>query len=282
MECTAELGEDLAALVRAVGRPLSAATPLSRRGALAIATAFRLHFADGTVLKGSRLVAAADAARVAALAADLRPLVPRVVASGGAALLSEWVDGESLVGVDWPDELLRRCGAAQAQVHVRAVPADDPSQAAQRSRRQVVQWLDALAESGVLLAGERAALAELAARHAPAACATGISLGDYCADNIVCRASGEPCLIDLETLAIAPSDYDLGRTWYRWPMSAAQRAAYLDGYGAHRDASTFLAHLPFWHIAAMAEGALFRHRERRPDLGVPVAGLRGLLRDASP
>ena len=214
---------------------------------------------------------------MAALAADLRPLVPRVVACAGAALLSDWVDGQSLAGVDWPDELLRRCGAAQARVHARAVPADDPSAAAARWRRQVVRWLDALAESGVLRDGERVALDELAARHAPASCALGISLGDYCADNIVCRAGGEPCLIDLETLSIAPSDYDLGRTWYRWPMNAAQRAAYLDGYGAHRDASTFLAHLPFWHIAALVEGALFRHRQQRPDLSVPVAGLRGLL-----
>jgi aminoglycoside phosphotransferase (APT) family kinase protein len=277
MPSTSELGEDLAALVRAVGRALTQATPLSHRGAPAVATAFRLHFADGTVLKGNRLASASCATRVATLAPALGTFVPRVVAHGGRALLSEWVEGESLAGDDWPDVLLCRCGAAQAAAHAQAVETEDAAGEIAYRRRKLTEGLEVLVRARLLTADESAQLAALAAHAAPTSCAMGISLGDYCPDNIVCRPGGEPCLIDLETLSIASNDYDLGRTWYRWPMSAAQRAAFLDGYRAHRDPSPFLAHLSFWHTAALVEGAVFRHRQHRPDLPAPLAALRVLL-----
>lgn len=276
MPATSELGEDLAALVRGVGRRLVQAIPLSRRGAPPIATAFRLRFADGGALKGSRLANAECAAQVAALAPALGTLAPRVLAHRGAALLSEWVEGESLAGADWPAALLRRCGAAQAAVHVRAVDAPDAAVDLAERQRKLIHGLKGLVRAELLSAGESARLAALAAAAAPASGAMGISLGDYCADNIVCRADGEPCLIDLETLTIAPSDYDLGRTWYRWPMSAAQRAAFLEGYRRHRDPGPFLAHRSFWYATALVEGALFRHRQHHPGLQVPLAALRAL------
>ena len=81
-------------------------------------------------------------------------------------------------------------------------------------------------------------------------------------------------------MSIAPCDYDLARTWYRWPMTGEQRDAYLAGYRDHRDASAFLVHAPFWHIAALANGALFRHRRRSGAPALPLAALRALLRDA--
>jgi len=279
MVSTAELGEDLADLVRGLGRQLVDVIPLSHRGAPSVATAFQLRFADGTALKGSTLPGVENVTQVVALAPDLGPIVPRLIAHGGRAVLCEWVEGENLVGIEWSSALLRRCGAAQGRVHALGVAGAEPSQDVEQWRRKAFDGLDELVTSGLLAADEAARLAELAQRSAPISSATGISLGDYCPDNIVCRADGEPCLIDLETLTIAPPDFDLGRTWYRWPMNAAQRVAYLDGYRLHRDPSTFLAHLPFWYVTALVNGARFRHREHRPDLAVPLAGLRALLRD---
>ncbi|MBX3025823.1 aminoglycoside phosphotransferase family protein [bacterium] len=280
MTAAAELGADLAALVEAVGRPLVAAIPLSRRGPARVATAFRLRFADGRTLKGVRTLEAATAARVAALIDDLGALAPRLIAHGGEALLTEWVEGQPLAAAGWPAALLRRCGAAQARVHARARSDADPAQAAGRCAAALRSDLDALVAGGSLAEHEGSGLLRLARRHAPARGTTTVALGDYCADNIVCRPDGELRLVDLETVAVAPSEYDLGRTWYRWPMTPAQRAAYLDGYRAHCDPDPFLAHLPFWHMVALVQGAAYRQRQGHADVGVPLAGLRQLLADA--
>lgn len=276
MTSAADLGEDLAALVRAHGEPLLEAVPLSRRGPARVATTFRLRFASGAVLKGMQLSELEVATRVLALVDELGALAPRVVASGGVALLTEWIDGEAL-GTAAPAETLRRCGAAQARVHERVRSDADPQRAVAQRIAVLFRGLETLANEGRLATHEREALAQIALCHAPAQCSMTLSLGDYCAENIVCRPDGAPCLVDLETIAIGPSEHDLGRTWYRWPMTPAQRAAFLDGYRAHRDPESFLAHLPFWHMGALVQGALYRHRQRHDDVTVPIAGLRQLM-----
>jgi hypothetical protein len=280
VETPAELGDDLAALVRGVGSALVAATPLSRPRAGGAATAFRLRFADGSELKGCRVDDPGSARLVPALAARLGTLAPRIVASRGHAMLTEWIAGTSLAAAEWSDAVLQRCGAAQARAHRETMPGGDSRQRLSYWRDRMRRGLETLAAATLLDADEQRRLLALGERHAPAAAAVGISLGDYCHENIVCRGDGEPCLIDLETLAIAPNDYDLGRTWYRWPMTAAQRAVYLEGYRRHRDPAPFLAHLPFWRLVALTEGAVYRHGQRRDDLGEPLAGLRALLTGA--
>jgi len=275
-----ELSEDLAALAQQAGSALVAVVPLSRRGAAQRATAFQLRFADGTVWKGSALANPDRAVAVAALARGLPAGVPRVIGQRGAALVTEWIEGATLQSAPCPDDVLHLCGALQAQVHrwrpATAVVADG---LLREWQRRVRQRLDELVAADLLLEAQAVALAALAQQHAPARCDAGVILGDFCPENIVCRG-GAPYLIDLETLTIAPCDYDLGRTWYRWPMTEAQRAAYLDGYRQQRSADAFLAHRLFWTIAALAEGAVFRHRQRTTTSAVPLDALRALLADS--
>jgi hypothetical protein len=258
MPSTASLGEDPAALVSAV---VGAAG--CRHGAVAPRCRPRrdgvpLTFADGTTLKGSRLETADTAALVATLAPDLGAgtVVARIVAHAGSALLSEWVEERHLATWRVPTRCCALRRGPGSVVHA-LIPAGDPREEAHWRRTSVVD-LDALEER----------LAALASPSTPGtctsvgqeACAVGVCLVDYCPENIVLRRQGEPCLIDIETVSIAPCDYDLARTWYRWPMTGEQCDAYLAGYRDHRDASAFLVHAPFWHIAALANGALFRHR----------------------
>ena len=33
------------------------------------------------------------------------------------------------------------------------------------------------------------------------------------------RPDGALCLVDNETVDLGPLDYDLARTWYRWPLA---------------------------------------------------------------
>lgn len=276
---SAELPADLAALIAAAGVPLVEATPLSRRGPEDRPTTWRLRFADGAVRKASVLSSVAHAERVAALAAELGDGAPRLLGRRGATLLGEWVDGPTLADAAGDEAWLPACGAWHGRVHgLRR--ADDAAAAAllARWRRRLAENLEVLRAAGLLDAATAAAGAALAARHAPARCDAALSLGDLSPENLVRRPSGAPCLIDIETLDVAPSDYDLARTWYRWPMAATQRAAYLDGYRRHRDPAAFLAHRRFWVLAALANGVVFRLRERATDVGVPLTALNALLR----
>jgi len=276
----AELGEDLAVLVAETGA-LREAVPLSRRGPDAAATAFRLRFADGSLRKGVRLMDAAHAERVAGLAALLGDGVPRVYGRHATALLTEWVEGDTLAA-DCDDDVLRACGAWHGWVHALRPEPDEAAAGLLRLWGKVLPInLETLRAAGVLTADEVARCVALAARHAPARAAGGISLIDYCPENIVRRASGVPCLIDIETLDVTPTDHDLARTWYRWPMRAEQRDAYLQGYRRHRDPAPFLTHRPFWMLLALAYGAVFRLEQRVAEIGVPLAQLRDLLRESA-
>lgn len=277
----AELSDDLAALAQRAGSALVAAVPLSHRGAARRATAFRLSFADGTVWKGTELADPDQAALVAELAGGLPAGVPRVIDRRGTALVSEWVEGETLAAVAWSDDILRACGAVQALVH-RWRPATTAEAGGLLGgwQRRLYRRLDELVAGGLLAPAQAAALAAMARDHAPARCEGGVILGDFGPENIVCRA-GVPYMIDLETLLIAPCDYDLARTWYRWPMSEAQRAVYLDGYARHRSPDAFLAHRLFWIIAALLEGAVFRSQQRAATSALPLDALRALLADST-
>jgi Ser/Thr protein kinase RdoA (MazF antagonist) len=120
--------------------------------------------------------------------------------------------------------------------------------------------LETLTGLAVLEHSLAGAAAEIAAAHAPAACALGFVYGDLCPDNIVLRASGEVCIVDNETLSIEPCDYDVGRTWYRWPMERRDRETFFAGYLEHRPLTTFFTHFPYWAVTAIVDGALFRSR----------------------
>lgn len=273
---TAELGGDLAALVRASRRVLRDVRPLSRRGVPPRATSFRLCFAAGPDLKGVILDHAARATTVAELASHLSGGLPRIVARCGAALLTEWVAGEDLRSAGYDEVILRACGAWQARVHTQPVPHRlEAGECLRQYSGTLCRKLGALRSAGALDAPTAAALEAYALAAVPARCELGILLGDCCAENLVWHDDA-PCFVDLETLALGPLDYDLARTWYRWPMAAAERRAWLAGYAARRPPEAFLAHFPFWATAALVNGAVFRLAARPEGAAVPLAALRAL------
>jgi hypothetical protein len=276
------LGHDLAALTRAIGESLHAITPVSgSRGDRP--TAFRLEFVGGRVLKGRRVDTQEKAELVEYVThrLDHREL-PRVLKRSGVALLTEWVEGQPLDPPSCTREVLRQCGAFQGLIHTWPLPEhrtcrseDTPRQRQSRLERR----LEGLVEGRVVEEGEARGALDVARRYAPTTSRVSLTLGDFCAENIVRRASGEVCLVDTEELAISPCDYDLGRTWYRWPMTIADRHAYLDGYRRHRQPTEFITHFPYWAVTAIVDSAAFRHRLRAEAARVPVQRLRALIRD---
>jgi aminoglycoside phosphotransferase (APT) family kinase protein len=207
---------------------------------------------------------------------------PQVLARSGLVLLMEWIEGSPLNLMEYGPVLVRRCGALQGSMHIVPVPPDSPY----RPVDTIEDWhgrlhlgLDELAAAQVLEKHEARQAFDAAMAYAPSTYAVGFVHRDFCAENLVLRRSGGICAVDNEALAVDPYDYDLGRTWYRWPMSALQRQAYLQGYESYRSSTAFLRHFPYWGIAALAGAAVFRLEKQRDAASVPIGRLRGLLGD---
>ncbi|MBI3758858.1 MAG: phosphotransferase [Deltaproteobacteria bacterium] len=152
-------------------------------------------------------------------------------------------------------------------------------------RDQIDEWhrrcerdLTELAAAQVLDAGEARHAFDVAIRHAPPSRGrVGFVHRDFCAENLVLRPSWEVCIVDNETMGIDACDFDLGRTWYRWPMTRELREAFLAGYNRHRSSEEFVSHGAYWAIVALADAAVFRLRKHTGATEAPVARLRTLL-----
>ncbi|MBI3800891.1 MAG: aminoglycoside phosphotransferase family protein [Deltaproteobacteria bacterium] len=281
-ELSRQLGDDLFVLVNTVNVPLVEITPLSGVGYPGYQpSAFRLRFADGRILKGRQFGGITRAVKVEYVLQHVHHQgFPKSVARSGRALLTEWVEGHPLAPAGGNPELLRQCGALQGFMHNVAVPDDSPYQ----PRDTIQDWharlehnLAELLKARVLEKSEARRAFELAVRYAPSSYAVGFVHRDFCGENLIQRPSGDICIIDNETLALDAYDYDLGRTWYRWPMNPAQRQAYLDGYQCYRNAKDFLMHFPYWGIAAVVIAAGFRLQKQTGAASVPLQRLRALL-----
>jgi hypothetical protein len=272
-----QLGEDLWSLVQAVPSLLVAATPL---GALSDSPAFRLQFADGRVLKGRHLPSAMEAERIDYILRCVNhPSFPKVLARHHTAILSDWIDGTPLDRVPLTADLARRCGALHGLLHGTPLPPENPYRphTERRSAAGLRHGLDQFVRGGLIEAGEARALLALALDHAPATSAVGFVHCDFCSENIVRRESGNLCAVDSDALTVDALDYDLGRTWYRWPMSPSLRAAYLAGYDSVRSSRDFVTHFAHWAIAAAIAGAVFRLRRQPQSTDVPLSRLRLVL-----
>ncbi len=279
-----QLGDDLWALAEGLGSPVVGVDRLTTRPLYGSQRAsFRLNLADGRILKGRRFAKDAQAERVRYLSGFLdRRYFPSVLGRCGSALLLEWVEGERLRTGQGEPDALSHCGAVQALLHRTPLPDDAasheqsaPHAGPARFRRRI----ESLVELGALGMEEGNRLFDLAATYVPDSPAIGIVHGDYCAENMVVNASGQIQVVDSGTLAIDACDYDLARTWYRWPMSAIQRKTYYDGYNRHRSAADFFNHFTYWAVLVLVQSALFRLRAQTADTWDVIRQLRALIRD---
>jgi thiamine kinase-like enzyme len=276
------LGPDLSALVEDVGVPLIAAALVTTIASSRVDRAcFRLTFADGTVLKGRRVESVGDAERLAVLTAllDARHF-PRVIARRGRALLTPWIQGRAFAAGRDATALMRRCGALHRGIHRRRIDAD-----VKPLRRRSTDWeprleklLDELVMASAIDAGFARAVHHLASHHAPQAARSGLCHGDFCGENMVQDQAGDIQVVDNDSLAVDEYEYDLARTWYRWPLSPAALRAYVDGYGRSEHGIRFAEHFLHWALTVVIESSAFRVRARSPLAHEALARLRALLK----
>jgi Ser/Thr protein kinase RdoA (MazF antagonist) len=243
---------------------------------------FRLQFSDGRVLKGRCLETRQQAQTVWRLTnayLGAAP-VPRIVARRSDALLEQWLFGCAVTADCDRQGHVREAGALLGRLHCVGASRADARRALQP------RWVDdslaagTLASAGLDARSAREAVA-LARRFAPAAGAWGLCHGDFCAENLLIVPGLGLHVIDNETIDELWQDYDLARTWYRWPMSTLAFAAFLDGYREHRPTDAFLAHFQFWAICALLRSVSFR-LANGVSAELPIQRLQTLLQAPAP
>ena len=280
-----ELGLDLCWLIDAVGVPVVEVRQVTTIPAVdGQRGSFRVTLADGQTLKARRLRTPGDVERVTRLSSVLDPrFFPPILAHRGCGVLTRWIPGRSLRRDEWASSDLRTCGRLHAAIHRRPVAADLAPwrRSPVRSEQRLEQLLDELVEHRALDACQANAVQDLTSLTAPPSQSTAVCHRDFCGDNIVMTPGGQLCVVDNETIAIDAPEYDLARTWYRWPMTEDQQQAYAEGYGAHEHVGRFSAHFLHWALVVLVESAAYRARVGAATIRVPLQRLESLLRTDS-
>ncbi len=281
------LGGDLLTLARGVDSELLEVEPLShsylsglKRGC------FLLRFSGGRKLKGRRFINTKRAKRVYELSRYLDAShFPQVISHHRTALLMDWIDGKPLSSSKPTFETLRECGELQGITHNLKLPDKIITPALkgvkasyQPPDRKVRKRIHELVLLGLLDKFETRELLEIIRERAPKDFDFGLILGDFFLENLVTGPSGYIYFVDTESLAINSYDYDLARTWYRWPMNREQREAYLSGYTLHRSIENFRMHFYYWMIIVLVRSALFRFKFGTKELSFPINKLRELIK----
>lgn len=279
------LGPDLSALVATLGTNVVESLPITGlRSRTFNRATFRLTLADGRVLKGRRLDSPADADRIRTVVTRLgRPELPRIIAHRGAALLEEWIVGEPAVRARADVAFIERCGGVLAVIH--RTPLETPLLQSETRAEPAAHYdriecaIAELLKLGVLPARVAADLRTVAREHLPTEIAVGFVHRDFCGENIVRGPGGAPFVVDSGSVGVDAIEFDLARTWYRWPLPSAQRRAFDAGYRAQRHRAGGREQFPFWAVAVLSEATLFRIRARSAGWRVPMRRLERFLRD---
>jgi Phosphotransferase enzyme family len=276
------LGPDLWTLIDDIGVPVVEAIPITAIPSPGPGRAsFRVTLADGRILKGRRVKTATDGDRITRLSALLDGrYFPPVLAHRGCALLTRWVPGSPVSPNRWTSTQMRTCGRLHAGIHqipfsARIAPL--PRRLIDWERR-LDQLLGELVAGKALEACQAREVCRLAALSAPATASMGVCHTDFCGDNIIITDVGEVCVVDNEGIGVDSYEYDLARTWYRWPMTSTQQRAYAEGYGAHDHAARFSEHFLHWALMAVIDSAVYRMRVHAANAQIPLDRITELLR----
>ena len=275
-------GSDLYEMIRGLPDTLTEVTEITTEAFVTLGPrAYRVDLADGTTVKARRFGSVQTARQVEVL---LRALgtehFPTVLGRRNTALLLEWIPGEAIERGAIRSDTLRKCGAIMGHIHSAPLPDDF---------REITSWtpahyasalhtkLQRLRDANLLSISEADRLAALASSHIPEVSTIGIIHRDFCGENLVVDSQGRVWVIDNTSLAVGSTEFDLARTWYRWPLRKEERAVFLEAYASRHPFAKLENSFPFWVVAAIVASAAYRLQRGNPNLDMPAAGLRRLL-----
>ena len=281
-DLAARVGPDVAAVLARLGAPVAdvvrvTGLPDKKTGR----ATFRVALEDGRVLKVRRLTRASRGTRFSELLAALAsPRFPPVLALEGRVSVEPWLVGTPLTELPLGAGRLQQAADVLGALHAtaslggRRLLGTRPTRSLlQGTARRLAQ----LGSGGALARPEVVALVEAAVRSAPARATAGVAHTDFCADNLIEDAGGQLRVVDNEGLRLDFLDYDLARTWYRWPMSQRHWSVFLDRYLRWRRPPPDPRADPFWRIAAVVRSLHLRKSRGTGQEAAPSARLREIL-----
>ena len=240
-------------------RRIELVSPLRERKGIRFA--YRVDTADGGTVKLRHFGAAADARAHLELRAGLEEAFAPALARSGAVLFEAWIDGVALTELD-AEARSEEAGALLGRLHARPLgPGVEPACATRRWRAGAESDVEILRRAGSLAPGEAATLLAELSRCDPGTARVALIHKDFCAENMLVDGLGRLRVIDNEQLEIGPAGFDLGRTFHRWPMSAAAWAGFVRGYRSSSSPSSDPEATGFWRmVAALVGGRVFLER----------------------
>jgi Ser/Thr protein kinase RdoA (MazF antagonist) len=234
--------------------------------------AYRVETDDGRTLKARQVDTPDEARRLVELRAGLEKAFAPALARYDCVLLEEWIEGTPLTALE-SEARAEEAGALLGRLHARPLDADVPAMLPTRKWiERAMSDLKILGGGGKLAPSAGAALRAEIVRRDPGAARAAVVHQDFCAENMLIDAGGHLRVIDNERLAIAPAGFDVGRTFDRWPMSAAAWARFRRGYRSAAPAD--IQSISFWKILAALMGARVRFQRSPARLEAALAVLR--------
>ncbi len=221
---------------------------------------YRVELTSGRVVKVRRVTRPRQPTQAAALVRALDdPDLPAPLMVSGLVTVEEWVDGVPLSSVRLTAREIDAAADLLGRLHARtAIPGRrfhrvgsvTPLMSATLDR------IDALRERGALTRAEARRLVTEVRKGLPERATRGPVHGDLCAENLVLVPDGRVISIDNERVRIDFLDFDLARTWTRWPMSARMRARFERRYANWGRPVPAPRQAAAWRVCATVKSAM--------------------------
>jgi aminoglycoside phosphotransferase (APT) family kinase protein len=221
---------------------------------------YRVELTSGRVVKVRRVTRPGQPTQAAALVRALAdPDLPAPLVITGLVMIEDWVDGVPLAEIRVSGREIDAAADLLGRLHARtSIPG-------RRFRRvgpvgplltTTLDRIDALTERGALTRTEARRLVSEVRRGLPERGARGPVHGDLCAENLVLASDGRVVSIDNERVRIDFLDFDLARTWTRWPMPERWRARFERRYAEWGRPVPVPVEAAAWRVSATVKSAM--------------------------
>ncbi len=243
--------------------------PKWRRGRVT----YRVELASGDVVKVRRVTRTRAPRRAELVVRALDdPDLPAPLALHGRVTVERWVDGvplDSMTPTMWQIEAAADLlGRLHAVTSVPGRPFRRVSSLAPLLAKSVKR-IDTLRDRELLTGAEAKELVGRLRNGFPERATRGVVHGDLCAQNLVATPDGRLVSIDNERVRIDFLDFDLARTWVRWPMSEAARDRFERRYATWGRPTPERAETTAWRVCATVKSSLTI--SGTPDVGPDLA-----------
>ena len=221
---------------------------------------YKVELCDGRTVKARCLLDESTAEKTQQIRAAVPvETFPPVILRHGRVFVEPWVEGIPLSSAGATRAQVATAASLLARVHAVEEVAGRKvrcERATQAWRERTTAWLELLVARSAIRGDCFQTLQGALQRSDPGTARLGVIHGDFCAENMIVDPAGNLVVIDNEDFAVDALDYDLGLTWYRWPLPEPAFALFLEAYS--RQARQTVSPLTFWKIAAVAKGAASR------------------------